>query len=89
MKRLLMINVMAPFLFLYGKNRADESLKIKAFDLLASLKPERNKITEGWQNLGLGLKNAAQTQAVLQLKNEYCDKKRCVECAIGSAILKA
>lgn len=89
MKRLLMINVMAPFLFLYGKNRADESLKIKAFDLLASLKPERNKITEGWQNLGLGLKNAAQTQAVLQLKNEYCDKKRCVECAIGSAILKS
>lgn len=85
---LLLINVVAPFLFFYGKTRQEETMKDRALELLDNLKPEKNVITEGWQKLVVEIKNAAQTQSLIQLKTEYCDKKQCVNCAIGVAILK-
>ncbi len=85
---LLLINVVAPFLFFYGKSRKEETMKDQALELLDSLKAEKNVITEGYQKLGLDIKNAAHSQSLIQLKTEYCDKKQCVNCAIGVAILK-
>ena len=85
---LLLINVVAPFLFFYGKTRQEETMKDRALELLNNLKPEKNVITEGWQKLGMEITNAAQTQSLIQLKTEYCDKKQCVNCAVGVAILK-
>ena len=85
---LLLINVVAPFLFFYGKMRKEETVKDRALELLDNLKAEKNVITEGYQKLGLDIKNAARSQSLIQLKTEYCDKKQCVNCAIGVAILK-
>ena len=85
---LLLINVVAPFLFFYGSFRKEETMKERALELLESLKAEKNTITEGWQKLGLDIKNAARSQSVIQLKTTYCDKKECLDCAIGVAILK-
>jgi len=86
--RLLTINAIVPFLFLYGNETGEVVFKDKALGLLEELKPEKNTITRGWDNLGMEADSAYQTQALLQLKNEYCDKRKCLECSIGGAILK-
>ena len=85
---LFIINTIVPFLFLYGSQKSIATYKDKALRFLEELKPEQNHIIKKWKNLGLSPKSAYQTQALLQLKNEYCAKKRCLECAIGDAILK-
>jgi Protein of unknown function (DUF2851) len=85
---LILINTIIPFLFYYGKLKKEEVYKDRAFAFLEQLKPESNNITEGWQLLGLEPKSAFNSQALIQLKNKYCDKKRCLECAIGNAIVK-
>lgn len=85
---LLLINVIAPFLFFYGSIRKEETMKDRALELLENLKPEKNTLIDGWQKLGMDNKNAARSQSLIQLKTEYCDKKQCLNCAIGVAILK-
>ncbi|MCB0519828.1 MAG: DUF2851 family protein [Lewinellaceae bacterium] len=86
--RLLTINTIVPFLFVYGSQQGNQDFKDLAISLLERLPAERNAIIMGWQRLGMEAKSAYQTQALLQLKNVYCDRKRCLECAVGGAILK-
>ncbi len=86
---LLIINTIAPFLFLYGKWHADARYQDKALTLLEKLPPESNHIIMQWRRIGISSASAYQTQALLQLKNQYCDQKRCLECAIGHAILQS
>ena len=85
---LIIINTIAPLLFLYGKMKGENQFKEKAIRLLEELPPEKNSIIKKWEALGVKVKSADQSQALLQLKNIYCNKKRCLECAIGNAILK-
>ncbi len=84
----IVINVLVPFLFYYGKMRHDEKYVTRAFNFLQEIKPENNTITEGWKNLGVPLESAHRTQSLIHLKNNYCDKKRCLDCGIGNSILK-
>jgi hypothetical protein len=84
----LILNTIAPVLFYYGKSKQLQSFQDKALRLLESLPPESNNISEGWTALGVKPVTAYQSQALLQLKNCYCDEKRCFDCAIGHAILK-
>ncbi len=85
--QLLLINVVIPFLFYYGKNRQDDKYIDRAFEYLKTIPPENNVITTGWKQLGIPLESAHRTQALIHLKNEYCDKKRCLDCAIGHSII--
>ena len=85
---LLMINTAIPMLFAYGKHKSDEALCDRAFDLLEQLKAENNHITRLWQQCGLTAQNAGDSQALIQLKMEYCDKKDCLRCRIGFEYLK-
>lgn len=85
---LLIINVIAPFLFLFGKERDDEDRQERALKLLEEVPAEKNQILQQWKRLGFTAEQAAQTQALLQLKKNYCDKKRCLECVIGGQILQ-
>ena len=85
---LLMINTAIPMLFAYGKHKSDEALCDRAFDLLEQLKAENNYITRLWQQCGLIAQNAGDSQALIQLKKEYCDKKDCLRCRIGFEYLK-
>lgn len=84
---LLIINTIAPFLFLYGSKKGEDRFKEKSLQLLEEIKPEKNNIIDNWKKLGLEPATAYQTQAMLQLKNNYCDTKKCMNCAIGNAIL--
>jgi hypothetical protein len=85
---LLIINTIVPFLFLYGKLKNDNLYKDNAIAFLEELSPEKNTIIEGWQDLGLTPSSAAETQALIQLKNKYCNAQKCTQCAIGIAIMK-
>ena len=87
MKDVLLINAVSPVLFAYGKYKGDEDYCDRAIQLLETCKPESNSIMKGWGKLGLKPASAFESQYLLQLKNEYCDKFRCLECSIGHRIL--
>ena len=85
---LLMINTAIPMLFAYGRHKKKEVLCDRAFDFLEQLKPENNHIIRMWQEVGLPVKTAGDSQALIQLKKEYCDKKDCLRCRFGYEYLK-
>lgn len=85
----IIINTMAPVLFAYGNYHNENKYKEKALQWLEEVAAENNNITKGFQLLGIENKNAFDSQALIELKNEYCGKKRCLECGVGNAILKS
>ena len=85
---LLMINTAIPMLFAIGRHRGQEELCDRAFDFLEQLKAENNHIIRMWQQVGLPVKTAGDSQALIQLKKEYCDKKDCLRCRFGYEYLK-
>ena len=87
MIRSILINTVAPALMSYSRHRADERYASRATELLRDLPAENNKIIRGWDKLGFSASNAGQSQALIQLKQEYCDRSRCTDCTIGCSIL--
>ena len=75
-------------LFAYGRHQRKDKLCDLAFDLLEQLKAENNYIVRMWQQCGLQVSNAGDSQALIQLKKEYCDKKDCLRCRFGYEYLK-
>lgn len=86
--RLLVINTAVPMLFAYGRHKMDDGLCQRAFSLLDELKAENNNITRMWQQCGLPVRTAGDSQALIQLKREYCDKKDCLRCRFGYETLR-
>jgi hypothetical protein len=84
----IMINTVAPMLFAYGHSHNEEKYKRKSLRWLEETSPEVNAITKGFSRLKIESKSAFDSQALIELKNEYCSRKRCLECAVGAAILK-
>lgn len=84
---LLAINLVAPMMFAYGDRTRKEELKTAALELLASIPAENNAITRGWTGAGVPLGNATDSQAVIQLRNEYCAAGQCASCRVGRRIL--
>lgn len=85
---LLLINTVVPMLFAYGRHKRDDRLCDRAFDFLEQLKAEDNHITRTWREVGLAVDNAGDSQALIQLKNEYCDRRDCLRCRFGYEYLK-
>lgn len=82
------LNSIIPLCFAYGKYYRNEDLCYRALDMLEQLKPEDNNIVRLWKDCGVEAENAADTQAMIQLKKEYCDRKECLRCRIGCQYLK-
>lgn len=82
------VNVHAPFLYAYGTLMQVEKYIDFALNILRECSAEKNRITEKYAQLGLKCTSAFQSQAVIQLFNEYCSRKYCLNCAIGNQILK-
>ena len=85
---LILINVAAPFYYTYGTLTGDHDLAEKGVDLLYELKAERNSIIMLWDQAGVKAASAFQSQGLLHLRKEYCDKSRCPECRFGHALLR-
>lgn len=84
----IIINTVSPVLFAYGNYHSEEKYKSKALKWLEETKAEANNITKGFQKIGVDNKNAFDSQALIELRNEYCVKKRCLDCTIGNSLLR-
>ena len=85
---LLIINTVVTFLYAYGLHKGNRVLCARAGSFLEELKAENNYITRMWEQCGMKASNAADSQALIQLNKEYCDKKKCLYCRIGYEYLK-
>jgi hypothetical protein len=85
---ILLINTIIPFLFIYGKEKGLPELQERSIKLLENIKPEKNAIIQKWNDLGVKAENSFKTQSLVQLKNKYCDRKKCLYCQIGNYIIR-
>ena len=85
---LLIINTIIPLKFVYEQERGEVDEE-KLLQLMQQLKPEKNSIVSKFRELKISAKNAFESQALLELKNNYCAKKRCLQCAIGNSLIKS
>ena len=86
---LLIINVVIPFLFVYGEKQNKHFLKNRALDFLEQLPAENNSIIKRWSDMGIQARSAFESQALLQLKNCYCETKKCLNCHIGAKLVSS
>lgn len=87
-KHTIIINSFVPLLFTYGELQQEEGYKHKALQWLEELPAEKNQVTRGFEALGIRNTNAFYSQALYQLKRSYCEKKRCLDCAIGNKLIR-
>lgn len=88
LKTNLKINALIPFLFALGKKGLLEIDLKELFHFYSDLNAEDNKITRIWNVSNISLKNAADTQACLEIYQQFCNKKLCHLCELGKEILK-
>ena len=86
--RLIIINTAIPMFFAYGRYKNNEQLCDLAFNFLEQLKAENNHIIRMWAECGMPISSAGDSQALIQLKNNYCDRRDCLRCRIGYHYLK-
>ncbi len=84
----IIINTIVPTLFAYGTAHQNQALKDKALKWLEQTKPERNTITQKFNAIAIELQSAWDSQALIELKTQYCELKKCLQCSIGNAIIK-
>ena len=83
----IVINTVCPSLFMYAKEKGDEAFQEKSIRFLGEIKAEDNSVIRGFTKMGLRVTNAAQSQALLQLKRKYCEPKKCLNCNIGNDLI--
>lgn len=84
----IVINTAVPLLAAYAHHRAEPSYIDRAVALLEQLPAEQNHITADWDALGLSVRTAFDSQAVLELNNAFCAHKKCLSCQIGLALVR-
>jgi hypothetical protein len=84
---ILLINAIIPAVFVYGRYRDSNEISEKAIKFLEETDPEDNIIISEWHSAGINADSAFITQGLIQLRNNYCRKRRCLDCGIGSKLL--
>jgi hypothetical protein len=84
----LIINTIVPLMVAYGKSKDDQDQVDTAVQILQAIPAEINTITKSWTILGINCKTAFDSQALIELNNNFCLRRRCLDCAIGSSIVK-
>lgn len=84
----ILINSVVPILFCYGSYHNRDDYKTKALTWLEHIRAEKNSITDGFAKLKVSNLTAFDSQALIELKNQYCALKRCLECSIGNSLLR-
>ncbi len=87
--QLLILNFVVPFLFFYGQEKDKNELREGCLTLLENLPGESNSDINRWKTLGFPVNSGLYTQALIQLKSVYCDRKRCLECRMGNKLLNS
>jgi hypothetical protein len=84
---IMLINSVIPLLFIYGRNRDNQTISERALSFLEEIPPEDNIITSEWKAAGIEADSALYSQSLIQLRNEYCKKRKCLNCRIGNKII--
>ncbi|GAB3639479.1 DUF2851 family protein [Spirosoma arcticum] len=84
----IIINTVVPLLAAYAHHRGEPGYIDRAIALLEQLPAEKNRLTNGWNALGLGVRTAFDSQASIELYNEFCSVKKCLSCQIGAGLIK-
>jgi Protein of unknown function (DUF2851) len=87
-KQNLLINSVVPLLVAYSKAKDDPRLMDRAIEILQHIPAEVNKITKVWTALGVSVKSAFDSQALIEQYNNLCQKRQCLNCAVGASLLK-
>lgn len=85
----IIINAIAPILYVYGKHRKEYTLCGKAEEYLHNLKCEENNIVRRWKEQGIKAECAADSQALLHLNKSYCSNRKCLECQFAYIYIKS
>ncbi|MGQ1911051.1 DUF2851 family protein [Marinifilum sp. RC60d5] len=85
----IIINSVVPLMFVYGEINGGSEVKDKALDLLDQMPAENNSVVNKWKDCGVEIKSAFDSQSLLQLKSNYCDKFKCLQCEFGNRIIRA
>ncbi|HSC52785.1 MAG TPA: DUF2851 family protein [Phnomibacter sp.] len=85
---ILAINAIIPTLFAYGKKQGEEAQCIKVLEWLQQIPAEKNQLIAPFISMQAGLAHAHDSQALLHLRKQYCDARRCLECGVGNALLR-
>jgi len=85
---ILLLNTFVLFLFCYGKHNQQEYFINRSLKLLEKLPAEQNNIVTNFDSLGIKVNTAFDSQALLELKNNYCSYKKCLQCGVGNKILR-
>lgn len=84
----IIINTVIPLLVTYGQVNDEQSYIERALDFMQNLPAENNKITRMWKDFGFTIKNGFDSQAVIEINNNFCSLRKCLECNIGTSLLK-
>lgn len=84
---IVLINTVAPLYYAYSEINGNYEMGERAVSLLEQLPPERNSVIDAWNRAGIATPDALSTQAMLQLKREYCDARKCIYCKFGHHLL--
>ncbi len=84
---IFLVNAVIPLIFVYGRFKDNQGVRERALEFLEAIHPEENSIISDWKLSGMEAESAFYTQALLQLTEEYCRKRRCLECRIGCKLI--
>ena len=84
---ILVINAIVPLIFTYSRMLNNQKLTDRSIDILNGLPSEKNQILTHWSQYGINSRNAANSQALIELKTQYCDNYKCLNCHIGQQLL--
>jgi hypothetical protein len=84
---IFLINAVIPIIFVYGQNRDRIDICERALSFLGNIRLEENAIMEEWKSAGISAESAFYSQGLIQLRNEYCKKRKCLDCRIGSKLI--
>ena len=84
---IILINAVIPILFVYGQSRDNQDICERALTFLENIPAEKNNILDEWKITGILAESAFYSQSLIQLRNEYCKKRKCLDCRIGSKLI--
>lgn len=87
LKEQLLINAVSPFLFWWGKVNENPILQENALELLSEVPPEDNRLIREWRKRGVSISSARDSQALIELLQQYCMRKKCLSCSVGIKVL--
>lgn len=85
---ILLINAIIPLIFVYGQMRDNREITERAVSFLEKIDAEKNIIISEWSEAGIKADSAFYSQGLIQLRNEYCKRRRCLDCRVGNNIIR-